>query len=353
MLTAPRVARWLLAALVAGAVAAPGRVCRAGDVSDAEKAEQLIREGNALRRKHQDARALPLFQQAYDISRTPRSAAQLGLAELALGYWDAANDHLTEGLTVGRNPWVEQNRRVLEAALKEAKSHLAGVTVEGRPAGAEVLFNGKSVGTLPLAAPVPVNEGRVEIDVRAAGYESDHRVLTVAGNSPAQVSVNLKPAAAPKLPPPTVDRPPVATSSATAAVEARAQPAGNPADLTARPGELPGWRRALPWALAVGAVAAGGIAVWQATSAAHALDQFNAVPNNACGASDPNHGTDPSCNQLYQDWSSRRTNAWIGAAAAGALGVGAAALFVWNAYAAPVDVQVGMGTARITFRHTF
>src|SRR5947208_347598 len=54
--------------------------------ADAGDAEALIREGVALRRAGSDVRALPLFQKAHEIAHTPRTAAQLGLVEFALGY---------------------------------------------------------------------------------------------------------------------------------------------------------------------------------------------------------------------------------------------------------------------------
>ncbi|MFL5306438.1 MAG: PEGA domain-containing protein [Polyangia bacterium] len=349
MVRGQRSARWLVAAFIIGAICAHVRVCRAGG-SDAEKVEELIRQGNALRRQHEDARALPMFQQAYELSRTPRTAAQLGLAELALGYWDAAHEHLTDGLTSGRNSWVTQNRRALEAALTEAKSHLASVTIEGTPAGADVLLNGKSVGTLPLPAPVLINEGRIEVDVRAATYKADHRVLTVQGNSPVQISVNLQTAAVA-----SAAAQPVEGSSPTTAPVGEAQapvaPATKNSDTAESDAELPTWRRILPWALSAGAIVAGGIGIWQAVEASHSLTKFQAV--QACGADDPNHGSDPSCPGLYDTWSSHRTNAWIGFGTAGVLAAGAVTMFIWNAQSSPVDVQVGPNTARIEFRHTF
>jgi hypothetical protein len=351
MLTGQRAARWGVVAFAIAAIGVHGRPSRAA-AADAEKAEQLIREGNALRRQHQDARALQLFQEAYEISRTPRSAAQLGLAELALGYWDAANEHLTDALTSGRNSWVAEKRHVLEAAQSEARSHLASLTVDGSPAGAEVLVNGKSVGTLPLATPVTVNEGRVEIEVRASAYKSDHRVLTVQGNSHTELNVNLQPAAPPvvKADIQPVDRAPAAAQASGEAGSSDAPGVKQP-DAAAPVAELPGWRRVLPWALTAGAIVAGGVGAWQAVEASHSLDQFNA--NHACGVDDQNRGSDPSCAGLYSDSTSHRTNAWIAFGTAGVFVAGAVTLLIWNANSAPVDVQVGMGTARVAFRGTF
>jgi hypothetical protein len=349
----PWAARWALTVVVIGAITGGGRLSRAAEPSDAETAEEMIRRGNALRRNNQDARALPIFQQAYEISRTPRTAAQLGLAEFALGYWDAAAEHLTEALTSGRNPWVAKNRSALEASLSEAKSHLASVTVGGRPVGAEVLVNGKSVGTLPLDGPVHVNEGRIEMEVRAAGYKTDHRVLTVEGSNTAQVIVNLEAAAAPIAHQEAPASPVAAAPSAPTTADSRT-PTATPTtegDAASSGGELPAWRKTLPWVATAGALAAGGIGIWQAVSASSSLNQFQGI--TACGATDQMRGTDQRCAGLYDDWSSHRRNSWIAFGAAGVLAAGSVGLFVWNAYSTPVDVQVGTSSAQISLRGTF
>ena len=54
--------------------------------ADAAEVEALIAKGNELRRAGTPGPALPYFQKAYELARTPRTAGQLGLAELAAGY---------------------------------------------------------------------------------------------------------------------------------------------------------------------------------------------------------------------------------------------------------------------------
>ena len=71
------------------------RPARAGDSAEAEA---LIRQGVELRAQKKDERALPLFEKAYQLSRTPRTAGQLGLVEIALGYFVDAEKYLSEAL---------------------------------------------------------------------------------------------------------------------------------------------------------------------------------------------------------------------------------------------------------------
>jgi hypothetical protein len=58
-----------------------------------------------------DERPVPLLRQAYEIARSARTAGQLGLAEMALGYWISAAGHLDEALAEESSLWVEKNAR--------------------------------------------------------------------------------------------------------------------------------------------------------------------------------------------------------------------------------------------------
>ena len=74
-------------------------VARAAD----EDPEALIQQAVELRRKGDNARAYGYLKRAYDLARTPRSAAQLGLVEHALGRFPDAEVHLGEALATGRS----------------------------------------------------------------------------------------------------------------------------------------------------------------------------------------------------------------------------------------------------------
>src|SRR5688500_6949731 len=95
--------------------------------------EALIREGNELRRMGQNEKALPLFRRAYELSATPRTAGQLGLAEFATDRYVEADSHLVEGLKGRNDPWVTKYRAALEQALATIRSRVAHVEVGGRP----------------------------------------------------------------------------------------------------------------------------------------------------------------------------------------------------------------------------
>jgi tetratricopeptide (TPR) repeat protein len=161
-------------------------------LSGSMKAEALIREATSLRRAGMDARAYPLLVQAYEAQVSPRTAIQLGLVEMALGYWLDAEKHLTEGLSSPRDPWVWTNRASLEASLARTKAAIGEIVLTGTPAGAVVLVNGKQAGRLPLSAPLRAGEGPANVELQAPGYRPLVRSLNVVGGRREELTVSME-----------------------------------------------------------------------------------------------------------------------------------------------------------------
>ena len=156
--------------------AAPARAA-----TDAEQAEALIREGVKLRSRDAAPKALPLFEKAYQISRTPRTAAQLGLCELELGYHVAAERYLTEALAAPDHPWVSKNKTALTRALDSARASIGDLSLVVSPAGAEVSLNKKPLDKALVGAPIRLDKGPVDIEVRAPGYEPARDTIIIVG----------------------------------------------------------------------------------------------------------------------------------------------------------------------------
>ena len=145
-----------------------------------------------MRTKGEDQYALPLFQKAYDLERSPRTAAQLGLVEAALGYWLSSERHLQEALTSTRNPWLIRYETQIRKTLAHVQASIGEVDVNGSPRGADVLVNGQRAGQLPLAQPVRIGEGAVQVVLRAPGYKEGSSFSKVAGGQRVTVSVHLE-----------------------------------------------------------------------------------------------------------------------------------------------------------------
>jgi PEGA domain len=321
------------------------RPARAGDAAEAEA---LIRQGVELRAQKKDERALPLFEKAYQISRSPRTAGQLGLVEMALGYFVDAEKYLGEAVASPDHPWVAKNLATLKAQLATAKSQIGELYVIGEPAGAEVLVNGKSAGKLPLPGPIRLDKGRVDVQVRAAGYVSATDSIVMVGGKREDRSYRLarEAVAAPvvpppppssSMPPPVETKPPVALAAPPPAPPAAGgnEPA---ATITATPAPGGGGDHSnlRPYAWGVGIAAGVGLVLGtvEGIVAIKKKNDFNnhlgPDPNNPGGAqiTDCNlQSPTQACKSISDAHDSARTLSIVGFVAGGALAAGAAALW--------------------------
>ena len=342
------------------------RPARAGDSAEAEA---LIRQGVELRAQKKDERALPLFEKAYQVSRSPRTAGQLGLVEMALGYFVDAEKYLGEAVASPDHPWVAKNLATLKAQLATAKSQIGELYVIGEPVGAEVVVNGKSAGRLPLSGPVRLDKGRVDVQVRAAGYVPISDTVTMVGGKREDRSYRLQreavAVAPPPPPPPTTTAPPakempkpvetIPPAPPTNVATATPPPADAPpaASITATPAPAgePSSLRPVAYGVAIGA---GAALIFGAVEGVLAIKKRNDF-NNHLGPdpNDPsNTGTQitdcntmaptPDCKSIQDSWSRSRTLSIVGFIAGGVLAGGAAALWVISS---PKEQAAGTASA--------
>jgi hypothetical protein len=179
--------RMLAFALVAGTTVLPTHHAwaQAGDP------EALVHEGVVLRRDGHDDLALERFRRAYEIGHRINAVGFMGFAEQALGQWVAAERDVREALSHGDDPWVRRNHELLERALAVIQQHVGQLDVRGEPAGAEVLVNGNRAGTLPLAEPVRVAAGTIPLEVRADGFITVTRNVSVSAGQLSRETVDL------------------------------------------------------------------------------------------------------------------------------------------------------------------
>lgn len=290
---------------------------RAAAATGSEEAEALIRQGVELRQQGKDERALPLFQKAYEILASPRSAGQLGLAEMAVGYWLDSEQHLSTALESPDHPWVAKNRTALEQSLAQVRSNIGEIALEGAPAGAAVTANKRPAGTLPLAAPVRVPKGKVDIEVSAPGYVTATRSLQVGGAERQHLTI-------------TLEKVPAESSGLTANPAGSTTPAANPPQQAAPTATSADdgltLRRQIGWGLGIagGVALVGGVietVLWQRDRS-----DFN-DPKMGCDEGLMNRGA-AGCSSLYDSLHRAETLAIVAYAATVVLGAGSAALFL-------------------------
>lgn len=296
------------------AAVVPPALAQARAATPIEQSEQLIRQGNQLRSVGDDQNALPMFEKAVELNPTPRTWALLGLVEKALGRWSEADRHLTDALKAQQDPWIQKNVVVLEKTLADAKRQVARIEITGEPAGAEVLVNGRPVGKVPLAQPIRVNAGTVDVELRAPGYKSALRTVAVVGLQYQPVVIRLEPVAQ------------ASGDSSSGPLPPLVSP-GSGADTAGRQA----WR---PWAVggALASAALGvGIGVYGVSNHERKVAEFNkncAVKEGGVIVNEMTGARDPKCNSLHATYTNAKTMAFIGFGAGAALGATALILYL-------------------------
>jgi PEGA domain len=296
---------------------------------DASEAERLIRQGLELRHDKKEELALPYFQKAYELVRTPRTEGQLGLVEMALGYWVNAEQHLAEALKATEHSWVAKNHKALQDALTRIQTNIGELVVVGAPEGATILINGRASG----AGPVRVGKGKVELEVRANGFHPSTSTIEVQGGQRQRVTVALEKEEAP---PPAETPAPLRLAIPAAPRDNNSNGVGEP--VVTRGGRV---RRGLAWGTGIGAgvVLAGAVAeavIWQLRR--HDFETHVGPPagdptlppsmwKQSCGTLDVGYGG-AGCKSLYDEARSAETLALIGFAAGGALAITSSVLFL-------------------------
>jgi hypothetical protein len=306
--------------------------------------ERLIRQGNEQRQKGSDQAALPYFQRAYDLEPSPRTAAQLGLVELALGYSIRAEGHLSEALASPHHLWVAKNHQQLETALAETRKAIGRVEITGSPVGATVLVNANAVGTLPLSGPVKVSEGRVQVVVKAVGFEEQMVKITVAGGGNERVSVDLVPTGSAQRAVPPSGAAPVAPLKSR---HVSGQLARKPEESMS----APAWVRPVAWvslAVAAGGFGFAGVNFVRAKQDGEAFNSKlkNGTFEHVCDAGVEGKGSQ-SCANLASAQDSAQRLGYAGLTVGLMLGTSALIGFLWSSDS-PVE-HVALSAARDGF----
>jgi hypothetical protein len=173
---------------------------RAADDGGKAAARAKVQEGAALFERGDFAGALACFDDA--IKKFPNAVIQFNRAQALRGLGrdveaaEALETFLAEARTVSA-----EKRGEAEGDLAEIRRGLGILTIVCDVDGAEVLVDGKAVGTTPLAKPVRVKAGTRELTIRKQGSPAVKRSVEVAGREERKVDVALAPA---PPPPPVV-----------------------------------------------------------------------------------------------------------------------------------------------------
>jgi hypothetical protein len=178
-------------------VAAPAHAQRSPTIIEQDRAagdhaDELFRAGNTLAKKDRWTEAEPLFREAWGLKRSYDIGGNLGIAEAALGRFRDAADHLSFALRSFPANGKPEHRKLLEGTLAKALSEVTALTVKVMPDGAEVLVDGRSVGTAPIASAIFVEPGARKVEARLAGYETAVTAVDAVKGGASEVGLTMR-----------------------------------------------------------------------------------------------------------------------------------------------------------------
>ncbi|HEY7374712.1 MAG TPA: hypothetical protein VIF57_21285, partial [Polyangia bacterium] len=240
-----------------------------------------------------------------------------GLCELELGYFAATERYLTEALAAPDHPWVARNKTALKKSLETARASVGELALVLSPPSAEVSLNHKPVDRASLAAPIRLDKGPVDVEVRAPGYETARDTVIIVGGKREQRTYTLAREAVAEVvaPPPPPDPGPAATLGAGATA-----PAGSHDRA-----------RIAAWATGGAAVAALVFGTAEAFNTAGKRDAFNDHTTVIGGVAYHDCGTaklSPACKALKDDRDQALTLTVVGFVVTGVLAAASSVLFV-------------------------
>lgn len=170
-----------------------------------DKARDLYEEGRGLYGERAWDKAHAAFLAAWSLKKHWQIAGMLGHCDVQLGRYRDAAEHLSFAIRTGATNASPGELQALQELLSEAKRKVASVQVQVDAEAAEVLVNGRLVGTSPLFDPLFLDPGEHVFKARSGDRVSSEVSMTVGAGSAKEImlrvdQVSQGPSAAPSVP---------------------------------------------------------------------------------------------------------------------------------------------------------
>jgi hypothetical protein len=152
-------------------------------VADAAKKEAARRFEHAIK-LYEDADytlALAEFERVYELMPNYRVLYNIGQVSIQLGRYARAFRTLKAYVARAGAELPADRQKAVQADLELLAGRIATVNVLVDPPGAQILLDGTTIGTSPLAEPLIVDVGERTVQVRLSGYVTETQRLTLAG----------------------------------------------------------------------------------------------------------------------------------------------------------------------------
>lgn len=158
--------------------------------SGPETADSLYNQGNEAYDHGDVALALELYTGAFKLRKSYDIARNLGLAELKLGRFKDAIEHLTYSLSLYPSNRADTKKQVIEW-LDQARSQVGKLRLTVSPESAECRVNGAVTSRDEREEDLLADPGAVKIECRAGGHRAEKRTVTVEKGGRAEVTIQL------------------------------------------------------------------------------------------------------------------------------------------------------------------
>jgi hypothetical protein len=280
----------------------------ATDLADAE-----FRQGNSLYKEQRWAEARDAYDRAWQLKKAHDIAANLAYAEMKLGRFREAAEHLAFAVKSWPPTGKTDKREYAIDRLQLARKEVGALKIEVNLPRADVLIDGQRVGQAPLDGEVFVEAGTHTIEAKLVGYATASRSVDATKGGAAEVALVLRVAAAP-APPPVVQR--------------------------------PVWPAVVSGVLAVGGLAAGaGLAVAAHGKSADASMIGARLGGSSTCAGTPGAAMSADCTAVKEALRGKSTlseGAFVGLLGGGIFALATAGLVTWTAMAPKVNAEPRM-----------
>jgi PEGA domain-containing protein len=287
----------LVAAVVFIFEAGPAAGAAAGEPDPQRKAAASahLKRGAELIDAENLKGALAEFEAAYALVPSPSILHNFGIVYQGLGQKAAALEAFQRFLDEAvKSP--PATREHAEQAVQALRGQVAELTIACDVAGAAIVVDGRKVGETPQQRPIHLDPGRHELFVRKGNLDVQAQLDVSPGQ---QLTIPARLAAPP------------------------AAPAAEVKESVAPSKERP-WQRPAAWTTAVAGGVAAGVFATTLVVRHFRVKEFN---DQHCGTEDPGQGG-PHCKGLWQRGKDAERWALVSGVTAGALGIGAAVLFL-------------------------
>jgi hypothetical protein len=176
-------------------VVTTGHAQQAGDSVSEAGADEWFRQGRDAFERSDFQTAAEAYRRAWEHSRSYDIAANLGQAELQLGQYRDAAEHLSYALRQLPPSIPAEIRAEMQGLLDEASRHVVTLQVTVEPAGSEVRIDGQVVGRAPLDAQLYLDPGSHQVQASHDGYRAAASKAAGQAGEQQQLGLKLEPVA--------------------------------------------------------------------------------------------------------------------------------------------------------------